>query len=719
MTFCRKYVVPAVLRLAILVLAARAAWVASDLETGWTSLRVQWRDATLGWFLGEYELVSEREPTDQADFWLRETDRIVAANPQSAEIAMGAALVLDTPGVDFTSRYMKIVRSGPGMTYPEFDQEAIDRVYGQFHAATDRRCLALAARATQLDPENSRWCRLRALLQFRNDFMGSDCAARDSAWSSVLDECSRLDPDNAIYDYLAALHLWDNSAEIDWKYDPARLEIDDPNRFLQGVACFERGLKKRCFTVDQDMEIPPVMTMLAHSRLPCTEDHKIVKSRTIFLRKQVLVRDVSRWQRARADALARSDDPAGALALLRQAVQLADQYAASNKLAAIHFSPSAVRVATYEALRDFVEKHPSLLSDAEREQIKSPRLASRADYKVLGDATQTVAAQQTGPQPPSRIVTLTAWGVAAPAVVLLLVVSGLARFAAHWMGQRNRQEHPRLDPWRHTSAWVVGFALTFVVLGLAPAEVISHGAQAWIGGTAGALAAIGLIAWLLWLARRRRLQFRLRTLFLVTFVAAMFCSALAVREIDFSRLNEVPERLHVPARGYEFMDAETWKQLITTQLGIGTWVLMQWWVYSGIYVSLTVSLLLVLVWQRLRDAKAGSPDAEGRLPWKARWQAAVHSTSNSAAAMAAYLLLVHLTLTPTALRSIDAAHQEQMAYARAPDAYWESIRQEVDQIKADSEYMAGLRAEVELELVREAEIDAGIEEELENLRPAL
>jgi len=110
MTFCRKYVAPVVLLLAILVLAGRAAWVASDLEAGWCGLGVQWRDATLGWLVGKYEPVSQREPTDQADFWLRETERIAASRRQSAEIAMGAALVLDTPGVDFTSRYVQVVR---------------------------------------------------------------------------------------------------------------------------------------------------------------------------------------------------------------------------------------------------------------------------------------------------------------------------------------------------------------------------------------------------------------------------------------------------------------------------------------------------------------------------------------------------------------------------------------------------------------------------------
>ena len=48
---------------AVLVLGSRAAWVASHLETDWTTLAIHWHDATVGWFLGEYEPVSRREPT--------------------------------------------------------------------------------------------------------------------------------------------------------------------------------------------------------------------------------------------------------------------------------------------------------------------------------------------------------------------------------------------------------------------------------------------------------------------------------------------------------------------------------------------------------------------------------------------------------------------------------------------------------------------------------
>lgn len=696
--------------LAILLLGGRAAWVASHLETDWTTLAIHWRDATVDWFFGKYEPVSNREPTDQADFWLRETERLVAANPQSAEIAMGAALLLDTPGPGFVSRYMKIVQFAPGMQYPELDYEAIDLALDQFHEKADRQCLALAARATQLEPENVRWWRLRALLHFPNDIMGSDRTPRNPAWSRVLNECARHDPDNAIYDYLAASHLWHESAEIDWEYDPPRLAIDDPRRFSQGVARFEGGLKKGCFTVERDTETRPVMAILAHSRLPCTELHEIIDSRAITLRRPFLLRELSRWQSARAHARVRAGDPAGALALLRQAVQLGEQYVASNELAAFDLITCAVRTADCAALRNFAEKHPNQLSEAEREQIKSQSLASRTDNKVLTNATQRVAAQRTGQRGFSSIAAMTVWGVTLSAAVLLFVVSGLAWIAARSLEKQKRQEQRRLGPWRHAIAWVVGFGLTFVVLGLAPAGVISHNAQAWIAGIGSVLAVIGLLASLAWFVCRRRLQFRLRTLFVVTLGVALLCAVLASLEVDFSNLKQLPEGLHVPARGWGPVDVKTWERSVTAQSGIGAWVVLQWWAYSGIYVSLAVSLLWVAVWQRVRVAKAESKGSGGWFAWKARWAATMEGTAESAAAMGACCLLVYLALTPTVLQSVDAVLEQQMAYARDPEAYWASLRQEVDRLKADSDYTKWVREEGEADLAREAELEAAAQE---------
>ena len=82
----------------LLVPAVRLAWVASHTETGWETIRLGWHAAALGLLGMQRVPVGNLEPTDQADFWLAETERILAADPENAEIAMGAAWVLDLPG---------------------------------------------------------------------------------------------------------------------------------------------------------------------------------------------------------------------------------------------------------------------------------------------------------------------------------------------------------------------------------------------------------------------------------------------------------------------------------------------------------------------------------------------------------------------------------------------------------------------------------------------
>ena len=84
--------------LAALVLGARLAWVASTAETGWETIELSWVNAILGTVGLEREPIGDRAPTEQADIWLREVDRIVAEHPNDPAIAMGAAWMLDSPG---------------------------------------------------------------------------------------------------------------------------------------------------------------------------------------------------------------------------------------------------------------------------------------------------------------------------------------------------------------------------------------------------------------------------------------------------------------------------------------------------------------------------------------------------------------------------------------------------------------------------------------------
>ena len=700
-----RHALVALLALVLLGLGVRAVWVASGLETGWPTLTLNWRDATIGWFLGKYEPVDQREPTDQADFWLRQTERILDAHQHDAEIAMGAALVLDTPSRGFMTCYIRPSDVVPGFgLIPELDEDAIDRALHAFHAKTDQRCLALAARAAELEPDNPRWRRLYALLQFRDDPLSWDRGPRTPAWSEVL-KCARHDPENALYDYLAACHLWEESADLEVDLDGWRLEVDDSEQFSLGVKRFEEGLRKRDLHLRCE-EASLVARFLGYATMASPADRlAVARSRGGMLQQAQLVRGLSRWQEARARAESELGNKTAAYELARQYLRVVEQYDRCRESPGLesveHFPP----LLAYAALRNVVDAHPEVVSDRERAEIESQYVAARVDARAWMTALQVVGRRQGVQQGFFHNLVALVWGVAQPAAVVLVAVAGAAWLAARWLGTRTPQEKARLGWWRHAVAWLVGYGLTFIVLGLAPAGIISHQAQAWLAGLVGASAAVGLLAWLVRLARRRRFQYSLRALLLLTLGVALLCALSVMLGVDLTDLGGLCAQLHVPARGWGGLDAKTLDRQITAQHGVGTWVILQWGAYQGMYVSVALSLGLVALWERIRLRRAGCGE-EGQAGWRACWAATIHCVADSAAAMLVCCLLVYLALTPRVLRSVEAPYQQQLAHARDPKAYWAPFQREFDGILADSDRKEAIRADVKQEMAQEAALEA-------------
>jgi hypothetical protein len=157
--------------LLVAMLAGRLLWIASRTETGFETLRAQWVDAVRELAFRPRVPVSQREPIEQAEFWRGKLDRVLEAAPQDAELAMGAALVLDSPTTGYIGRYIRRIHSYPvGGPTPDLDHDGIKQANDAFEHECKTRCLELAARATQLVPTNLDCWRLRALLLWQHAF---------------------------------------------------------------------------------------------------------------------------------------------------------------------------------------------------------------------------------------------------------------------------------------------------------------------------------------------------------------------------------------------------------------------------------------------------------------------------------------------------------------------------------------------------------------------
>ena len=380
--------------LLLVCLTARLLWRAAGTETGIQTLQSQWRDATLGWFLGSREPISSREPTDQAKYWLREVDRVLEAHPNDAELTMGAAVVLDSPGEGFAARYLKGLIKNTSI--PDLNQAGIKRAEDAFEKQCGHRCLELAARATKTEPTNIEWWRLHALLLHGLSLRSSDGPPRDADWLNTLNQCAQHDPDNALYDYLAADYYWEAAAEIDFSGAKERLVIKDADKFNKGIARFEQGQTKRCFSVG-DRGFTAVADFLSHSQIPLADQPPIVNGRRIHLRRQAILRNLWRWQCCRANQQELAGNINEALALHRQNLHLIAQHERDGTSTTYDLIAMASKMATATQISTLADTHKGTIGDSERKQIAAVLEATRTQQQIIQRAMQNLAKSKSPP----------------------------------------------------------------------------------------------------------------------------------------------------------------------------------------------------------------------------------------------------------------------------------------------------------------------------------
>lgn len=672
----------------VLVLAARAAWVASRTETGWETFALQWKEATLGWFVGEYVRVQDLEPVDQAEFWLAETNRILSDHPNDAALAIGAACVLDKAMSGFSSRYATRGRWGV-----DVDHDAIQQAEDKFEELCRKRCLALAAKATELEPSNVNWWRCRALIQFQESWEG--LTPRNSDWQEATEECARHEPDNALYDYLMAWYLWQTSSERDYDVHPIRLTITDSERFGQGVDYLERGVRKSRFVVD-DPELAALARFVALSRLPLLEHAEVFADRPSGMRAARIPQHVMNTRAYQANTIVKQGDPAVAVELLRGNWRIDEQVmltTGSEGWNLLHLCTHGLAASTFH---EFVQRNPGLISRDEEWRIGRAYEEASLTRQVFFAADQNIVKLRSG-NTLSTASRVPAECIAdARAISLFVLIAVLAMFFSRSTRAGQRDESFRLGAARHAIAWIAGFAIVFAVLGLAPAEIISHRVQGIVVLVLTAAFAMTCVAMLIWQARNSKFQFSLRTLLAFSFGVAVVCSLISWSGFGMAEIRGLTDSIHIPARGWQGIDASLLKAPLLIQAGRCAWVAIQWWAYSGLAMSGLVVLGIIALWHVWRSARLNGQAVFGN--WFSHPRQHIVGTllevSKSATALAACCLLVYLVATPIVIDDAEAWFRDEIAHIRNPHVYDDLLRVEIAKIKADPVQMAAIRATV-------------------------
>lgn len=689
------------LSLVVLVaLLLRLALTASRTEIGWESTRNQWRDAAVGWAGLGQQPIAVSFPRRQAEFWLAESSSIEAKYPREADILIGAAWTLDSSCSGFYGQHLK--QSEFATIAPQFgmslDFDAIHRAEDEFELMCRDRCLELAARATSLEPHDVRWWQARALLLFRVHSGGADWEARQDSWSEVLDDCARHDPDNSLYDYLATLQLWQRAGSLEWEDDGYGFDVQDHEMFLEGLQRLETAQSKPLLLFGES-GFTAVTKFLRCSSLSQLNQADVASHRLTSFRESMFFYRLWRWLEARADTAKRDNDLEAEITSLQQALQFVNQFEQADETAALEVSLTFYGL-QLESMKRLQRLHEVSNSNARSDDLHLVERATKllTDRAILARALQDWASERGENKVQAAMICSTVSLVSA----LLLLELGVMAFAVSWLLVATPQRG--LGVLQHSAAWVVGYGLTFIVLGVAPAEAIGRPLQTTIAyGLVLAILILiaGFIVWTVYgFLKRRKFQFSLMNLMVVTLASSLVFALWPILRQSVGIIDGHPPELWLPARGWGSIDAEALRFALQLPTGSWQWVLVQWAVGFGPHVSIAVSVVCLVACHSIRSNRQRSTclSATQVSHCGHQWGSLLRCVSKSVLAVAMIFLTIYLWFAPEVLMQMESQYQFKMTYYRAPSQHRDDIYTSVERVRSDLAKMNEIAAIVAEEM---------------------
>ena len=464
-------------------LAARVAWIASHTETGWETIAGDWREATIGQFVGHRLPVAQRDFPAQTEFWLAEIDRVLAREPHTPELLLGAARILGAYSGDY-----HLPLSADLVQVPDLD---IYRGPGG-RGSPDRReserrakQLQLAAQATTEFPGSfSAWqTRAEKCSQLFGPLEDPQNAA---GWRNSVEECQKHDAENSIYRFLIANHLFSDANNIA-RGDEATTANGNPpttaaldEHIRQEIELENAGVAE----VKHGLELPKfewpnasaaTREFISKTSLPLVEKAHLVAwsdHDSFFLIgiADELVEVASRVE---------SRTPGASTKELRQfAIDLCELNSRqpwSDSLFRIR-GPS-MGADQWKQWAVYLSRNLDAPVSKEAAEAREKAIDLQISARQWNRAIMNWSATHSLPRFTNTWIGYIAWKAAALAVQLILIVLiavavwGILRFT---ISSDPRTETARLGTLRHFAVWAVATVASFTVFGLAPAEIIGR-----------------------------------------------------------------------------------------------------------------------------------------------------------------------------------------------------------------------------------------------------
>jgi len=751
------------------------AWHASHTTVGWDLIRHDWCQ-TLATFVGIDRIaLSAREPEDQARFWLKEVERL-GPEKGTPNVAAGGAWVLDAPDTKFLQRHFrenKAVHGFPGLplgAHVELDHDAVSRAVNKFEDLCHERCIGLMEHATSIEPTNIDMWRTRALLLFREDVLGLGCTPRRADWQVVLDECAQHDPENALYDYLAALCEWRSSADRRLDGTDFIVHVREEAGFARGNRRFGLGLEKSTLLFGASGH-HDTMAFLELSSISSTDRLTAAESRAIDSRAANLLFSLFRWQHTQYSVQRRNGDPEAAADTLRRISLIVRQVSTTGDSAGMLYEPLILQGFILANLSELSGASPAAVDAQEIQNIDSDRRAVRLELAVISKAYQRLMAKDQPRGHPIETAGARLAVIAQSPAEVLLLLALCCMAVVKLCGKGAQLELARVSVRAQLAAWFSGFGSSYLVFGMCPAGIVSARNQtSAVLALVSTVLLVALIGAFVLLNRKSRIGFsqlialsisfallwtsvlfwdavldllmtlvgRLHPLATILLSVALLAAGWFTIKSDLAFLRRDDVSAHLKARlafllqilvaftipwgptiaefVEENLDRRVWvtSRVLSEVQSLGfvaedlrsgmkleqhpwLWSLLQWHSYSGPYVGLLLSLLILSVQSSMCLSRATAGGFRQILRQrKLDFLRLIGTNAARTLAIAgAGALLVYLACVPTTIKESEAYYLRHYARLVDPIGARREIDAEIAAIRNDAALMSELRLKAE------------------------
>jgi len=715
------------------------------METGWSTLAMHWREGVWGG-VGDRRPVTQRSPREQAAFWLKTVDRVLAKHPDDAELHLAAAVILHSADWEFLNVEFPNFGHVDGVSNPvPILAKEWEGKKDEYEAECQQRAQTLATRATELDPTNVEIWRARAsmllprvmpvdvprghlqiksIINWRNAnavrpqnvSLHDLPAPRDPAWETILSQANQRDPDNALYDLLAGHFMWLEARQVIWWPDGsvAHYSIKDEDRYQEAQARFDGGLAKPHFTTNltADDSVRRFLRVgnVSPVDLPRVKWDRFAEDRGVLIQPYDLPRQMRHWQLFSLGRDRKTGNAETILDRYRLMGVAAERFGLAKVPMTQHqrFMPKTFAEVEVEYRHDtnliaILEDTPEIFSDQQVQEaaaiVFGTALEQRIDKLVQATEFDFPNNRRTeGLKDPARPMLILV-EVLPGMIVPLVVLGGLAIFFGRPL-TLGEEKPPRV--W--LPLLMFGLVLIGTVLYLGVSTLTEDSMLvAWV--LTGVVIVVPLVLAGVVLRKmfcRKGGRFSLADLLVAIALAGIVLWTISLAGNPGQRFSQLPFDMSIDQRKEGFPGPMTHlarlvydekHQPVLGPLDTGSlWtVACQWIIHRGPALTLLLWLATLSIWCWVRRPSQVTTSDNIKSIGRNRWGPPLQSAGRAALVLAAIMLAGYLVYAPNVVREVEWHHQMQRLQSRSPGLYQQRYLARKKQIRSDPQLMARLK----------------------------